>query len=505
MTSHPRQTIRGLRHPLRALGTMASAAALAACTTVGPNFKTPAPPPPGAGYVTDAERLPSNVAVGAAAPGDQWWTLFGSPALNHTVEAAIAGSPTLDAARARLIAAREAVAVVQGGLYPQVGVGAGVSRQKQSVAPFGLPASAAPLPPNFNLYQVGASVSYSLDLFGGTRRAVEAKQALANSRRFELDAAAMTLTGNTASSAIDIAGLRAQLVAVAQILDADRQTLDLVRKERRTGEVSDRDVVAASAQLAADEALRPPIEQGLSVARHSLAALVGISPGELTASDFDLAELRRPDALPVSVPSELVRRRPDIQAAESRLHAASAEIGVATARLYPQITLSAGYTASSLNGSALFGSGGAVWSLAGSVLQPIFDGGSRRAGRREAVAEFQASDADYRQTVLQAFAQVGDVLTALDHDTALLEAQKRALDLASESLRLERINYATGASGLRDVLDAQRQFARASLGHAQVQGQLYLDSIQLIVAMGGGGWVTGSAVAQTTPPSIAMQ
>ncbi|HEY1929245.1 MAG TPA: efflux transporter outer membrane subunit [Caulobacteraceae bacterium] len=488
--------MRESRRPLRALGPMVSAIALAACVTVGPNFKAPPPPSPKAAYVAPVERLPTNIEIGALASDDQWWTLFGSQALDRTVEQALAGSPTLEAARARLISAREAVAVVAGGRYPQVGVGAGVSHQKESVVPFGLPPSAVALPPNFNLYQVGVNASYSLDLFGGTRRSIEAQQALADSRKYELEAASTTLTGNTASRAIEIAGLRAQLDAVKRILDADRQTLDLVRKEHDTGETPERDVVAAAAQLAADETLAPPLQQSLSVARHSLAALLGISPGELTAPDFDLADLSMTGKLPLSVPSELVRRRPDIQVAEARLHHDSAEIGVATARLYPQITLSAGFTSSSLNGSALFGPGGAVWSLAGSLAQPVFDGGSRRAGRREAVADFQASAADYRNTVLLAFAQVGDSLTAIDQDTTLLAAQKRAFDLASESLRLERINYSTGVSGVLDVLNAQRQFARASLGYAQVQGSLYLDTIQLMVAMGGGRWSAERAVAQ---------
>jgi outer membrane protein TolC len=134
------------------------------------------------------------------------------------------------------------------------------------------------------------------------------------------------------------------------------------------------------------------------------------------------------------------------------------------------------------------------------VLEPLFDGGARRAGRREAIAELQASTADYRETVLQAFVQVGDSLTALDHDGALLAAQKRAFDLASESLRLERINYATGASGVLNVLDAQRQFERASLGYAQGQGQLFLDTVQLIVAMGGGGWDAGRPNRRTGRP-----
>jgi NodT family efflux transporter outer membrane factor (OMF) lipoprotein len=471
---------------LRRMALLASTAALSACTTVGPDFKAPAPPAPSAGYVSPTEHAPANVVVPAAGPEDRWWSTFGSPALSRTVEAAVAGSPTLEAAQAHLVAAQEEVAVAASGRYPQVNLGASVGREKQSAAAFGLKPDTVPLPPNFNLYQVGVTASYSLDLFGGTRRTIEARQAIADTRRYELDAAAAALAGNAATRAIEIASARAQLVALEQILAADRETLDLVRQQRAVGAVSDRDVVAADAQFAADKALRPPIEQQLSAAHHSLAALVGTSPAEWSPPDLELADLRVPAQLPVSLPSELVRVRPDIRAAEARLHTASAEVGVATAQLYPQITLSAGYTASSLNGSSLFSAGAAAWSLLGGLTQPLFDGGARRAGRRAAVAEFNASAADYRQTVLLAFAQVGDILTALDHDTALLDAQSRALDLASESLRLERINYASGEAGVLSLLDSQRQLQRAALGHAQVQGQLYLDMIQLIVASGGG-------------------
>jgi NodT family efflux transporter outer membrane factor (OMF) lipoprotein len=404
---------------IRRFALLASTAALGACTTVGPDFKAPAPPPASAGYVSPTEHAPSGVVVAAAGPEDHWWGGFGSPALSRAVEAAVAGSPTLEAARARLAAAREEVAVAAGGRYPQVNFGAAVGREKQSVAPFGLKPDTIALPPNFNLYQVGLTASYSLDLFGGVRRTIEARQAMADTRHFELDAAAAALAGNAATRAIEIASVRAQLAALDEILAADNETLSLVRKQRDVGSVSDRDVVAADAQLAADQALRPPLQQQLSAAGHSLAALVGTSPAEFAAPEITLADLRLPAQLPVSLPSELVRARPDIRAAEAQLHTASAEVGVATAQLYPQITLSAGYTASSLNGSPLFSPGAAAWSLLGGLAQPLFDGGSRRAGKRAAIAEFNASAADYRQTVLLAFAQVGDTLTALDHDTAL--------------------------------------------------------------------------------------
>src|ERR1700689_3897528 len=190
--------------------------------------------------------------------------------------------------------------------------------------------------------------------------------------------------------------------------------------------------------------MQPGLEQQLSVAKHALTVLIGRAPGNWSPPDFDLAAFTLPHRLPVSIPSELVHQRPDIQAAEAQLHAASAQIGIATAQLYPSITLSAGISANSLNGGQLFSPGGLVWSVAAGLTQPIFDGGMREAERRAALAAFKEAAADYQQTVLQAFGQVADILQGLAHDAKLLEAQKRALGTASESLRVKRVNYSGG-------------------------------------------------------------
>ena len=211
----------------------------------------------------------------------------------------------------------------------------------------------------------------------------------------------MVLTGDTVTQAIQVAAVRAQQKAVDDMLDLDRQNLELVRKEREAGTVPDSDVVSADSQLAADETLKPGLDQQLSVAKHALAVLTGRAPGDWSPPDFDPGRhWTLPGELPVSLPSELVHQRPDIMAAESALHAASAQIGVATAQLYPDITLSAGISASSLNGGNLFSPSGLVWSIAGGLAQPLFDGGMRQAERRAALADFKASAADYQQTVL---------------------------------------------------------------------------------------------------------
>jgi NodT family efflux transporter outer membrane factor (OMF) lipoprotein len=491
---------------------------LAGCVAVGPNFKPPAAPA-ATGYLAPAERTVA--AANAALPDDRqvtdpgaqvtadWWTLFASPQLDLLVKQAIAGSPSLDSAKARLAQAQEEVRAAQGARYPQAGLSASAAHAKESAAAFGLSASAFPLPPNYNILQVGPSASYDLDVFGGVRRGIEQRSALAELQSDRLDAAYLTLTGNTVSQALEIAAIRAELKAADDILDIDRQNLDLVTKERDAGEAPGSDVVLARSQLAADETLKPGLEQQLSAAQHALAVLLGHSPGAVSPPDLDLTALTLPGRLPVSLPSDLVHQRPDIRAAEAELHASSAQIGVATARLYPDITLSAGITASSLDGSALFDNSGLVWSLAAGITQPLFDGGTRRAERRAALDGFKADAADYRQTVLSAFSQVADILTALAHDADLVAAEQQALDTASESVRLQRRSYTGGGTGILNLLDAQRQRDQALLGYVRAQAQRYEDTVQLLVAMGGGWWKAdltaasspSRALARTPPPS----
>ncbi len=464
---------------------------------VGPSFKPP-PAPTQTRYLAPSESpapaagaAAQTIDLGAEVTAD-WWTLFRSPELDGLVRQAIAGSPTLDGARARLAEARETVTAARASLEPQVGFSASEAEEKESASAFGLAPNVFPLPAHFNLFQLGPSASYRVDAFGGGRRRVEEQAALADYQRDQLDAAYLTLTGEAVGEALRVAALRAQLQAARDIVALDRQNLELVRKSRAAGEAPDSDVVLSRSQLAADQTLAPGLEQQLDVARHALAVLTGRAPADWSPPDFDIAALTLPPDLPVSLPSELAHRRPDIMAAEAQLHAASARIGVATAQLYPQITLSAGISASSLDAGPLFDSSGLIWSLAAGLTQPVFDGGLRRAERRAALDDFRASAADYRQTVLRAFGQVADILRALDHDADMLGAEQRSLASAEESVRLQRINYQEGGAGLLPLVDAQRQYQQARLGYARAVAACYLDTADLLTAMGGGWWGGGA-------------
>jgi NodT family efflux transporter outer membrane factor (OMF) lipoprotein len=340
-------------------------------------------------------------------------------------------------------------------------------------------------------------VSYALDPFGGNRRRVEQQGAVAQSEDYRLDAAYLTLTGNAVTQALTIASARAQIKAVETIIKDDEENLHLVQTVLEAGEGTQLDVQQAASQLEADRTLLPPLRQQVSAARHALSILLGRLPSEWVPPDFDLDEFTLPGELPVTLPSALVRQRPDILAAEADLHAASAAIGVATAQLYPSINLSASFTQEALSTATLFNPASSVFSVGGQLLAPIFHGGTLVAQKRAAVDAFQASLANYKETVLTSFAQVADVMQALKHDAESLESQRRALQSAETALNLTRTTYRFGNVGVLQVLESQRLAEQARLGYVRARAQRYLDTVQFLTAMGGGWWEWRSADQQT--------
>lgn len=477
---------------------IAAAALLGGCT-VGPNFHRPAAPttaayrPPGESSPLDAaaaaaeRRAPAaspyaqRVLLGAPAASD-WWALFESRPLDELVRRALADNRNLIAAKATLAQAGELVAAQTGRLYPQIGLQAGAGREKYGKEFLGSLVSSVP---PFTYEAFGANVSYTLDYDGATARSIEEQKALRQYERSQLAAAQLTLTGDVASEAVVVAATRAEIRAAAELLAEDRGNLRLVRTAFANGSVSRLDVLTARSQLASDQTLLPPLYQQLDMARHALAVLLGQPPADWTQPDLELADLRLPRRLPVSVPSQLVRRRPDILAAEAQLHAATAAVGVATANLYPQITLTATLGQQALTPGNLFDTSATAWSLIAGLTQPLFDGGTLRAERRAALDALHASAARYQQVVLDSFSQVANLLDALDHDAQLVAAQSYARATSQASLDLARQSYRAGNSGLLQVLDAQRERQRAQLGFLQAQSHQYLDTIQLLLAVGG--------------------
>ena len=456
-------------------------AGLAACVA-GPNFAAPAAPN-SARYTP--EPLP-NLAVGeltldsALAAPSQWWALLESPRLDRTIREALAANRSLDAARSSLAQAQALSDASAAGRYPRVDLDAGAGRQKYGAAFLGpqrLPA--------FTYYSIGPAVSYTFDFAGGIRRTIEQQRAISEYQQHQLDAAALSVSGNVAMQALAAASARAQIENLESLLEDDRADLKLVQGSFADGEATRVDVLNARSQLANDETLLPPLRRQLSVASHALALLAGRTPAEWTAPEFKLDEFKLPPRLPLTVPSELVHRRPDILAAEAQLHAATAAVGVASANLYPQVSLTAGGSMQADTLHALFDASSAAGGVAGSLTAPLLDHGALRARQRAAIDAMHGSLANYEQVVLSSFDQVADALEALDHDQELLASEQSAVAIAAENLALTRESYSAGNSGVLQVLEAQRQNQQARLGLVTAQSQRLQDTVQLLLALGG--------------------
>ena len=483
------------RRRIGRLAKVALAGTLLAGCAVGPDFHSPAAPMQSA-YT--ASVLPAKTP---AAPGKngvsqrllpgkevsaKWWQLFNCPPLDRLVELALANSPTLAAAQATLREAQENRRAQLGLLFPQLDAGLGAERSKISGAAFGQPNGG--ISP-FTLYNASVNLSYNLDIFGGVRRGLEALQAQVDYQRFQAEGAYISLSANIVTGAVRDASLRAQVQALKEIYRLQQQQLTLVEIRYRLGAVSELEVAAQRAQLAQTLASMPPLDKELSQNRHLLAVLAGKFPSEAGGfPEFDLDGMHLPEELPLSLPSALVRQRPDIMASEGLLHAANAQVGVATANLYPQITLSGSYGFEAAKVGSLFGSGSSVWSLGGGLMQPLFHGGQLTAKRRAAIAALEQAEAQYRQTVLQAFQDVADVLQALDKDAATHKAQSEATLAARRTLELTREQYRFGAVSYLSLLDADRQFQQARLNLIQAAAARYADTAALFHALGGGWW-----------------
>lgn len=478
------------RPHLRKFALLALAVALAGCAA-GPDFKRPAAPDvadytatPLAAQTESApvklgepQRLVSGMAVDAL-----WWQSLKSPKLDALIETALTASPSLAAARATLRQAQELHAAQAGStLYPQVDMGLGAQRQRVSPSALGQVGDAR----TFSLYNASVGVRYNLDLAGGSRRALEALAARADFRRYELEAARLTLAGNIATAAITRARLAAQIDATAAILEAQEEQVRIARERVRLGQAAPDEVLALQTLAEQTRAELPTLRQQMQQTEHLLAVLAGRAPGAGGIPEFTLSDFTLPTELPLTVPSELVRRRPDIQASEALLHAANADYGVAVARLYPQLNLSASLGSQALTTGALFGGGSAVWGLVGQLTQPLFNPGLP-AEKRAALAAFDAAAANYQGVVLEALRNVADVLRAVENDTQTLAALAAADEAAQGSLRSVERQYQLGAASYVQLLIAQQQAQQTRLGLAAAQAQRLVDSVALYQALGGG-------------------
>jgi NodT family efflux transporter outer membrane factor (OMF) lipoprotein len=483
--------------------TLCGFAAIAGCM-VGPDYRTPAPPPTGSYTPTPlpdqtasspgATGVPQTFAPGQDIPA-AWWALFHCEPLDALIREALANSPNIVAAHAALRQARENLTAQTGAsLLPAVDARLGATREKFNGITFGQPQ----LNEELTLYNSSVNVSYNLDVFGGARRELEALRAQVDYQRFQLQGTWLALTANIVTAAVKEASLRAQIDATERIVADEDTQLTVLRKQLDLGGVSRTAVLAQQTLLAQTRATLPPLRQSLDQVRHQLAVLAAHLPSDTTLPEFTLEMFSLPQTLPVSLPSALVRQRPDILAADAVLHQASAQIGVATAALYPQITLSASYGTQSLTPAQLFNAGSTIWSLGAGLLQPVFHGGQLTAQKRAAEAAYEQAGAQYQQTVLLAFQNVADSLRALDHDASGLKAQSEAWRAASDSLDLTRGQYRIGGVSYLALLDAQRQYQQTVVNLAQARAARYADTAALFQSLGGGWWNEPASPDSTT-------
>ena len=460
------------------------AGSLAGCA-VGPDYSRPKDALPSSYSPSDKAPIAGQAVNDKDLPA-QWWELFHSPALNKLVEDSLKHNPNIDAARAALKGAQENVYAQQGFYYPNVGASFTPTRQKVAST------LSSPLASNtnlFNLYTAQVSVSYTLDVFGANRRAVESLQAQADMQRFELEASYLTLTSNVVSAAIMEASLRGQIKATREIVADQAKLTGMFRRQLQLGQVSENDVATQEAALAAAEATLPPLEKQLALQRDLIKVLSGRFPNEALDASFELDGLQLPGELPLSLPSTLVEHRPDVRAAEEQLHAASADVGVAVANRLPNITLGVStYGSSALSMGNLFKSGTGFWELAGGITQPVFDGGTLKHRQGAAEAAFEQARAQYRATVQNAFQNVADSLQALQSDDAALRAADRSLQAAEKSLNIARRQLQYGDISPLLLLNAEQTYQQAKLNQVQAQANRLSDTVALFQSLGGGWW-----------------
>jgi NodT family efflux transporter outer membrane factor (OMF) lipoprotein len=472
-----------------------TASLLSACA-VGPNFK-PAEAPRDAAFAAPGQIAPETTAAplpggqaqrfvdGLDIPG-QWWTLFQSAQLNALIERALKNSPTLQAAQAALRQANENTAAQRGSYYPSVSGTVQSERQKGSGASFGIPGF--PSSYFYNLQTASVSVSYTLDAFGGIRRQVEALQAQAEYEQFALEASYLTLTANIVTAAINEASLRAQISATEDIARSQQQQLDITQRRFTAGGASRADVLQQLSTLQATLATLPSLRSQLAQQRNQLAAYVGALPADYNGDGFNLDTLNIPQDLPVSLPSKFVEQRPDVREYSALLHQATAQIGVATANMLPQITLSGSYGQDAAKWANIFSPSSNVYSLIGSVTQPIFKGGQLLHQRRAAVAAAQEAAANYQATVITAFQNVSDTLYALQADADTLAAQATAERSAADSLALLQAQYKSGGASYLQVLSSEQTYQNAAVSLVKARAQRFADTAALFQALGGGWW-----------------
>ncbi|MDG6078968.1 efflux transporter outer membrane subunit [Erythrobacter litoralis] len=497
-----------------------AASLVAGCATVGPDYTAPQTDRANADLL---DPLPAPAFDGVAflaSEGaiEEWWRWFGSSELNRLVQTGFAKSPTLAAARARLTQAAYLLRAERGLLLPEISANGQIQRQRAGAGGFGGQGQGQGQgtgqgqgqggfggggSSEFTIYTTQIAVDYNLDPFGREDRLIESAEAQLAAAKAEVQATYLSLAGNIVSSALEAAAIRQRAAVTRELIDGQRNRLELTRIRVEEGYTARADLVAAEAEIRALEARLPGFRRDLALAEARLATLTGRPLAQAELPALTLSTLTMPETVPVTLPSTLVRARPDIRAAEARLAAASAEIGVATASLYPDFTLSGAAGLNGIEGPGFGPTLDFIYSAGVGLLAPLFQGGRLRAQRDAQIAVYQETLALYQETVLGAFEEVAGGIYALEADGEALQRQIQALDAAQESLDLTVFRYREGAASLFDVLQAERTYQEARLSVVDASALRFQDTAALLAAVAAGPLDESFLSAQTGDGAIA--
>ncbi len=482
---------------MRRLPCLAAAALVVGGCAVGPDFHRP-PAPPDHDYgqapvtgVTAAAPGPAGAAQEFVAGGDiarDWWRLYQSATLTQLVEQALKDNPNLAAAQAALREANELYLAERTTLIPTVQAGFGAQRARNAIDTLANPTNLPQQNPYYNLFTAQLSVSYTPDVFGGTRRAIEMARAERDVAHFQLEATYVTLSSNVVVTALQEASLREQIGATERLLAAQREITAAVQGQQGLGSASRLDLLAQQAAEAQTAATLPPLEKQLAQTRDALTALLGRLPAAEPAATLHMADLTLPVQLPVSVPAQLIEQRPDVRAAEANLHAASAAVGVAIADMLPQFSIDAQTGSTALQISSLFTRYTNFWNAGASLTQTLFDAGALLHKKRAADAALDEAGAQYRAAVILACQNVADTLHALQADAQELKAAVQAEDAARESFEIARGQRELGTISSVALLQVEEAYQQAVLAAVQARANRYADTAALYQALGGGWW-----------------
>jgi outer membrane protein, multidrug efflux system len=456
---------------------LASTLLLAACS-LGPNYERPKLDVP-----TAWRGGPANAPLW---PSPEWWKGFGSPQLDTFIAEAASGNFDLAAATARVREADAQVRVAGAALLPSVGLSGGASNTKTVSTISGAARS-------YSLYSAGLSASYEIDFWGANRATLESAKDTAQANRFDEATVALTTEASVATTYFQILELRDQIAATSRNIDSARQILAELQAQAAAGTATALAVAQQQTTVLTLEAQLPPLQQLLQQDIDALAILVGKPPEALDIDTGTLSDLSHPAVTP-GLPSELLARRPDVAAAEAQLKAANANIKVARAAFFPsvQLTASTGFESTAL--SSLFGPAGFVYSLAGGITQPVFEGGSLEGKYEYSKAFYDELLADYRKTVVSAFQDVEDSLVAYQQTTEQEKRQQAAVDAARQAYDAATAQLRAGTIDVLTVLNTESALFNAETTLVEVQLTRLNAIVSLFKALGG-GWQAGASHA----------